>query len=54
MRLTAKEILTILDMISDKHGPGYSEDIEVGKLQAKLSIMLQVASEMERKAEDAT
>ena len=38
--LTKKEILFILDLIKEKHGPGYSDNRDVGILQAKLSIML--------------
>ncbi len=48
MRLTAKEILFILDKINDGKF-GYSEDKFVGVLQAKLSIMLEVARNMEDK-----
>ena len=41
MFLTIEEILFLLDLISEKHGSGYSGEPEVGKLQAKLSIMLE-------------
>ena len=42
-RLTAEEIRIILNALAEKYGPGYA-DGDVGKLQAKLSIMLQVAA----------
>jgi hypothetical protein len=42
MELTAEEIRLILDIISKNHGPGYSKDERIGKLQAKLSILLEV------------
>jgi len=41
MRLSAAEIRLVLDALSAKYGPGYA-DGDVGKLQAKLSLMLQV------------
>ena len=50
MRLTVKEIMMILDLLKEKHGGGYAEG-DAGKLQAKSSIMAQVASQMERSAE---
>ena len=58
--LTVKEIHLILSKLSVeevakfdgytivKQGFGYSKDREVGALQAKLSILLQIASERER------
>jgi hypothetical protein len=42
--LTKDEIRLILDLLAEKYGPGYSDIPEVARLQAKLSIMLQVAS----------
>lgn len=43
MLLTKEEILLILDLMTEKHGPGYCGDpIEVGILQAKLSMMLEL------------
>ena len=42
-RLTKSEILLILEALRDKYGPGYA-DGEVGRLQAKLSILLEVAA----------
>jgi len=54
--LTATQIQYLLELLSEKHGPGYSKDkIEggpiggsVGALQAALSIMLEIA--MKRKS----
>ncbi len=46
-KLTKAEIYLILDAIGDKYGRGYSDDPAVGKLQAKLSILLQAAVEEE-------
>ena len=43
MKLTRDEILLILHALEEKHGPGYSSDEAVAKLQGKLSIMLEVA-----------
>lgn len=43
--LNVAEIQLLLDLLREKHGPGYAKDPEVGKLQAKLSIMLEVASQ---------
>ena len=48
MSLTSAQILFILDLISEKHGKGYSDDPEIGKLQARLSIMLEIARKRER------
>ncbi len=48
MNLTKKEILLILDLITEKYGIGYcSNPAMVGQLQAKLSIMLEVKQRME-------
>lgn len=47
MRLTSDEIRLILSKINDGKF-GYSDDLEIGKLQAKLSIMLEVAVAMGR------
>ena len=44
MRLTKNEILLILDALREQHGRGYAKDPAVGALQAKLSMMLEVAS----------
>ncbi len=63
MRLTSEQILFLLEMLRQKtiveptrdfpyritcDVSGYSEDPKVGPLQAKLSIMLEVAREMEK------
>lgn len=47
MNLTKNEILLILKLIEEKHGFGYASDPLVGRLQAKLSIMLEVRYQME-------
>lgn len=47
MRFTSRELLLILNALSSQYGMGYSDNPEVGKLQAKLSIMLEVAAKME-------
>ena len=39
--LTKPEIRIILDLLREKHGPGYADDSNVAALQGKLSIMLQ-------------
>ena len=43
-RLTQKELRLILEAFAALHGVGYSKDLEIAKLQTKLSIMLQMAS----------
>ncbi len=45
--LHPRDILIILDALSDKYGPGYSDDEAVGRLQAKLSIMLEAKTKTE-------
>ena len=47
MTLTKDEILLIFDLIEEKHGHGYAKG-PVGRLQAKLSIMLEVIARMEQ------
>ncbi len=47
MQLSVKETQIILDALREKHGPGYSGDEEVGMLQAKLSINLEIANKRE-------
>lgn len=42
MRLTLLEAQYVLALIAKEHGSGYAEDPQVGKLQAKLSMLLQV------------
>lgn len=46
IRLTAQEIELILEALRDKYGSGYAVG-GVGRLQAKLSIMGEVADRME-------
>jgi len=46
-QLTSAEVMLILDALSDKYGRGYSKVPEVGHLQAKLSILLEVAHRRE-------
>jgi len=45
--LTAKEIQIILEALREKYGPGYSDNQEIGKLQAKLSIPMEMMSKKE-------
>ncbi len=47
MMLSKSEIALILEVISEKYGMGYSDNPEVGALQAKLSIMLEMAMNKE-------
>ncbi len=47
MRLEADEIRIILAALQEKYGLGYADDLNVSQLQAKLSIMLEVAVKME-------
>jgi hypothetical protein len=56
MPLTKAEIFFLLEAIREKYGMGYSDAeydtghagiVEVGKLQGKLSIMLEVAGKRE-------
>ncbi len=51
-RLTSKEIYFILGLMREKYGFGYSDakegEIKVGQLQAKLSIMLELAAKQGR------
>lgn len=46
--LGQKEIRVLLDLLREKYGPGYSSDPVVGALQAKLSVMLEVANKAGR------
>lgn len=48
MTLTKEEILAIFALIEAKHGAGWVKDETVARLQAKLSIMLEVAGRVER------
>ena len=45
MLLTSGEILLILDLIAEKYGAGYSDEPSIGRLQVKLSCMLEVLSQ---------
>ena len=47
MPLTSEEVLLFLELLREKHGPGYSKDPKIGKLQAKLSILLEMAHRRE-------
>jgi len=49
MLLTSGEILLILDLIAEKYGAGYSDELSIRKLQVKLSCMLEVLSHQEEK-----
>lgn len=39
--LTYDDIKIILEALREKYGPGYADDPKIGRLQAKLSIMLE-------------
>jgi hypothetical protein len=41
--LTYREIMILLQALASKYGPGYSHQPEVGRLQAKLSIALEMS-----------
>lgn len=45
-RLTLSEAAYVLDLIREKEGPGYSPKPAVGKLQAKLSVLLELGQRM--------
>lgn len=45
--LTVEEIQRLLELISEKYGFGYSNEPGVGALQAKLSIMQEMAAKRE-------
>ncbi len=47
--LTSKEIRMVLEALREKYGPGYSDEPGVGALQAKLSMMLEMAVNQESK-----
>lgn len=47
MRLTVEEINAILNALRSVHGAGYAKDPKIAALQAKLSIMLEVAQARE-------
>lgn len=46
MRLTLLEAKYCLQLIALQHGQGYAEDAQVGKLQAKLSMLLELGAKM--------
>jgi len=48
MILTVEDIRFILTLMREKYGPGYSDDPQAGALQAKLSIMLEMASKLKK------
>jgi hypothetical protein len=60
--LTESEIGYLLQLLAEKHGFGYSQDhvegdrgpVKVGALQAKLSLMLEVAHKMAAEKQDRT
>lgn len=37
--LTLKDVRYLLELLREKHGPGYADDPEVAQLQGRLSIM---------------
>jgi hypothetical protein len=45
--LSAREIQIILEAIREKYGPGYSDNPEIGSLQAKLSILMEMMGKKE-------
>ena len=45
--LTKDEIMLVLNLLAEKYGHGYSDVPDVGRLQAKLSIMLELARKLE-------
>lgn len=46
MRLTLAQAQYLLKLISEREGIGYSENAEVGKLQAYLSIQAQLGANL--------
>lgn len=47
-RITAAEYSLILDALQQKYGFGYSKEPDIGRLQAKLSIMAEAATSVEK------
>lgn len=45
--LTTEELRIIFEALEAKYGRGYSDDSTVARLQAKLSIMIEVAQRRE-------
>ncbi len=54
MTLTYEELLLLLDALTAKYGTGYSFVPEIGRLQAKLSIMLEVAQRRAAEPKEST
>lgn len=54
MRLTAREIALIFEALREKYGPGYTGNTEVDTLQAKLSIMGEVAAKFDKPESEAS
>ncbi len=52
MSLTATEIGLILEALREKYRRGYSSVPGIGGLQAKLSVMLEVATKLEAKEKE--
>lgn len=48
MLLTVADIRLILKLLAEKYGSGYSDHPEIGILQAKLSVMLELAMQYEQ------
>ena len=46
--LTVEQVAFLLQLIEREYGRGYSHDPAVGQLQAKLSIMAEMASQRNR------
>lgn len=50
--LSSEQIQYLMLLIREKHGPGYSRrvigNVEIGTLQASLSIMLEIAIKKEK------
>lgn len=51
-RFSVRELQLILEALSTQYGRGYSDVPEVGRLQAKLSMLLEIAVRLE--ADDAS
>ena len=48
MSFSSKQIQFLLSLMREKYGSGYADDPEVAALQARLSIMLEMARREER------
>ncbi len=53
MNLSAEDVRIILEALANQYGPGYAPGT-VGKLQAKLSVMLEAKLKLEGKTADAS